>query len=221
MDDAFAVAVASGDPPPVHAELNRFGFEQSPDVVHVMPALADRPIVSQPENPFHLPPRETATIYVSTPLWVQIRTRADGPVLFEVPIHLPSDTWFGPNTRMGELCYASRTAARVNLQNVVFLPQRIVSAVTIRNRSPERLDLDRLKLPASVLSLHAAEDGHLWTEKVTLVRTGEEDAAELELSRQPPPEAGATTFVHAGRVPAGSALQRVFGRMVGRGGQHV
>lgn len=220
--DVLKVATEPSEAPPAEAELERFGFEQAPDVMHVVPALADRPIVARPEDPFYLPPRETATIYVSCPLWVQLRARADGPVLCDLPIHLPSDIWFGPNTRIGELGYASRTAARVNLGNVVFLPQRIVCPVTIRNRSSVRLDLERLKIPAPFLSVHADENGHLWTEKVTLVRESADDAAELDLARTPPPEAGATTFVQASRYPATrGALLRAFGRMVGRGGSHV
>lgn len=222
LDESLQVGAPAVDAPPADALLDRFGFEQAPDVIHVAPALADRPIVNQPENPFHLPPRETATIYVSVPLWVQLRTRADGPVLLETAIYQPSDTWFGPNTRVGELCYANRTKARVNLQNVLLRPQRIVSAVSIRNRSSRRLDLERLKLPAPFLSVHASETGHLWTEKVTLVRESEEDEAELELSRKPPMEAGETTFVHGARLkPLRGALHRAFGRMVGRGGAHV
>jgi len=203
--------------PPLQAELQRFGFEQSPDMVNVAPALADRPIVNRPEFPFHLPPRESTTIYVSSPLWIQIRTRPDGPVLFEVPIHEPSDTWFGPNTRVGELCYANRTAARVNLGNLVHLPQRIVSAVAIQNRSDQRLDLERFKLPAPVLSVHAAADSNLWTEKITLVRESVSDAAELKLEHKPPAEAGDTEFLREPRQKPTGALLRAFGRIVGRG----
>lgn len=222
LDDTCEVAVPTRDAPPEDAVLERFGFEQSPDVLHVTPALADRAVVTQPEDPFRIPARENATIYVSTPLWIQLRTRADGPVFFEKAIAQPSDSWFGPNTRVGELCYAARTAARINLENVPARAQRAVSAVRVHNASAERLDLDRLKLPVPLLSLHASGDGHLWTEKVSLRRAADGDAAELQLSDETPVEAGTTERVQSARQRASRGdLLRVFGRMIGRGGQHV
>jgi hypothetical protein len=224
--DALAPGLRVADPepiePPASAEFGRFGFEQSPSAIHVAPLHADRPVVARPEYPFHLPARESATIYVSSPLWLQLRSRADAQPFYETSLFRPSDTWFGPSTRVGELCYASRTAARLNLENVPVLAQRAVAALHVRNRSAKRLDLERLKLPAPFLSLHASGDGHLWAERVTLLRRGNDDAAELELSRRPPDEAGTTAYVHAAREkPTRGALLRTFGRMLNRIDDHV
>ena len=94
--------------------------------------------------------------------------------------------------------------------------------VEVHNRSSLRLDLERLKLPVTMLSLHGAADGHLWTEKVTLRREHDGDAAEVELSRKPPAAAGTTKFVQGARQKGSRGdLLRVFGRIVGRGGEHV
>ena len=207
---------------PEDARLDRFGFDDTPASIVLVPQHADRPVVTQPEFPFHLPPREQATIYVSLPAWLQIRAKADGPAIYEAPLFRPSDTWFGASTRIGELCYASRTAARLNLENLPLLPQRVAAAVHIQNKSSQRLDLERLKLPAPMLSVHASERGRLWTEKITLVRKSDGDAAELELSRKPPSEAGTTTFVEGGREKhTRGALLRSFGRILRWGTDHA
>jgi len=72
-------------------------------------ALADRAVVTSSEKPLGVPPGEQVSVYVSSPLWVRIETGRPAKLLCELPTFRPSDTWFGPNTIDGELCYASRT----------------------------------------------------------------------------------------------------------------
>ena len=55
-------------------------------------------------------PRQKLTIYVGSPLWVGLL--ADDP-LGELPLQPPKLTWWGTNTREGEVCYASRTQGRL------------------------------------------------------------------------------------------------------------
>ena len=56
-------------------------------------------------------------IYVSTPLWVRVDVHDPPQFLQEIPVIRPSDTWFGPSTREGELGYAGRTHGRLNFEN--------------------------------------------------------------------------------------------------------
>lgn len=206
--------------PPAEAQLERFGFREVPSRVSIRPAMADRPLVVTPIHPFRLPPREESTLFVSVPLWIQLLV--DDVVLFEEPLHRLSDTWFGPSTRVGELCYASRTSARLSLANLVVLPQRAMSAVRIRNQARSVLELERMSLPVPNFSLHAGDDGHLWTESVLLEREADGDFAALELGRETPDIAGVTKRVSPARVaPERHTPLRAFGRLLRRGGLHA
>ena len=93
----------------------------------------------------------------------------------------PSDTWFGPSTLEGELCYESKTAVRFNLDNVPRRPHRAISVVRIRNRTDTQLSLERLKIPLPNLSLFGTEDGQLWTESITLERDEDGENATVKL----------------------------------------
>ncbi len=176
----------------------RFGFGRSPDVVRVMPALADRNVVLTPERTLHIAPGEGVDVFVSTPLWLRLSfereedaaTRPRGSFEFqhEVPIHRPSDTWFGPNTLVGELCYASRTHAYLSLDEVQRYPQRARTIVHVKNRGEDRLVLERLNVPVRHLSLFASEDDSLWTERVTLTREADGGLAAMRVGAGPPPE---------------------------------
>lgn len=95
---------------PVLPHTLRVGDPSDDWTFELRPALADRPVVSRAEAPFSVLPGDQATIFVSIPLWICGAADAGRP-LFELPLYRPSDTWFGPSTRAGELCYASRTNA--------------------------------------------------------------------------------------------------------------
>jgi hypothetical protein len=188
--DGCVVEVPSDRPAPTGWRLRRFAFRQSPAQARVLPALADRGVVIRPDVTFFVPPREECTLYISTPVWLTLSLGTPSPVM-DTACYRPSDTWFGPNTRVGELCYASRTRAGQDLESVTRLPHRAISAVKIRNRAATRLEFERIMLPVMNLSLYADPSGYLWTEAVTLEREEDGDFADMRLSRGAPDEAGA------------------------------
>lgn len=166
------------------AELpfERFVFRQTRASIVLTPALADRPLVTRPMMPFHLSSGEEVTVYVSSPLWVRITT--EGVLLKELATQRPSDTWFGPSTRVGELCYASATHCRLNLDELPWRSHRAVTPLLIRNRDRQSLLVERLNLPVGYLSLFADEQGALWTQTVTIKREQGNDV--LDVSAAPP-----------------------------------
>jgi len=143
----------------------RYGVEGGGESLTLTPALADRPVVSRPDRPFVVSAGASVTLFLGTPLW--LRVRDGGRDLTDEPIARPSDTWFGPPTEEGELCYASRTFCRLLLDEVPLMPHRATTAVTIRNQTSDPLMLERLKLPVTSLGLYVAGDGRLWTESAT------------------------------------------------------
>ena len=169
-------------------EVDRFSLRDNDLDFTISPVLADRPIVSRPEQPFHVPAGGQATLYVGSPLWCRIALGKRSLTLLEFPVHRPSDTWFGPTTMEGELCYASRTFCRLHLSDVTLRPHRAVTCVKLDNRASTPLSLERIKLPAPQLTLFKAPDGQLWTQDITFSRTDvqEQEFAVLKPRRNKP-----------------------------------
>lgn len=191
--------------------LNRFSSRDPGDVLILSPALADRSFVTQPEAPLYILAGEEVTLYISSPLWVRIECGDLPRFLQEMPIYRPPDTWFGPSTREGELCYASRTQARLSLEEVPLRPHRVVTPVKIRNLVNQALLLERLNLPLIHLSLFGAADGYLWTQAITLERVEEKDLAMIHIERDAPREAQGAELIALPRVKSEqNLLKRVF-----------
>lgn len=154
--------------------------------VSLLPALADRPVITRPATPFYVPAGQTATIFVSTPLWVVIHVGSQEVRLTEVAIQRPSDTWFGPNTRQGEICYASKTSARMSIEELPKRAHRAITPVQISNESDSHLFLERINISVPFLDLYEAPNKQLWTQAVKMVRKEDADTASLEILDGPP-----------------------------------
>jgi len=196
-DDEPAESVSSAEvPTPLEppedagAELRRYAFKQTTPAVKILPFPADRAFVIKPDAAFVVPPREEARLYISTPVWMNVYLGGSSAPMLSVPTHRPSDTWFGANTREGEVCYASRTHARRKLEHITRLSHRAISVVRIRNQAPTKLEFERIKIPVPNLSIFADGDGYLWTESVMLEREEDGDFAGLRLGKGAPDEAG-------------------------------
>ena len=198
----------SGEPDE-DCERARFVTEQ-PRLV-LTPALADRPVVVRPELPLHLAPGEAATLLVSTSVWVQVVVGDPAQLLMELPSYRPSDTWFGPSPRVGELCYASRTRARLEAKASTATFARARSALTIENRGGEVLLVERISLPVPRLALYEASDGMLWTEALSVVRDEAAAVAEVTIRRGPPTQQPSARRVAEPRNPDS---RNVFARAV-------
>jgi hypothetical protein len=218
LDEGLRVEVPlAKDLPEDQPNAHRFGFRKTKGTLQLVPTLADRAIVINPATPFSLLPNEELTIYVSTALWVKIQAGEPPHDLLEIPTYRPSDTWFGPSTREGELCYAGRTSARQQLENLPIRHHRAVSSVRVRNLANSNLSVERLKLPMPHMSLFASEDGQLWTETVTLQREHDGELAALQLSKKPPAMITKPRLICGPREqPTKGLLIRAFGGLIGR-----
>lgn len=182
--------------------------------LHIVPALADRPVVSRPSPPFTLFPGEEVRIYLSTPLWVQITTSDKGTMLKEFPLLPLSDTWFGPSTREGDLCYATRTHARLELNATPLHVYRATTSLWLRNRASSSLVLERLNLPVTYLGLFHNGEGELWTEAIELLRDEDSDTAELKITPGSPEEIKAAQRISEPRAKSETGLLvRAFGSL--------
>jgi hypothetical protein len=198
------------------AKLDRFAISSRGMVLSISPLLADRPVVVRPETPLYVPSGEDVTLFVSTPLWLRLEVGNPNRRLAERPAQRPSDTWFGPSTLVGELCYASRTSGRLRLAELPQRPHRAVTPVRIRNLAKDPLLLERVKVPVQYLTLYRARTGGLWTQTATLVREQDGDLAALQLGRRAPEEAAGAERISPPRQQAeGHLALRAFSRLFG------
>lgn len=192
-------------------EFARYIFRDTSSQLSLSPLLADRPVISRPHTPFNLTAGEEATLYVSSPLWISMAVGTSRKILGEIGIQRPSDTWFGPSTREGELCYASTTHCRLNLDELPLRAHRAITPLVIRNQADSTLLVERLNLPVPLLPLYIATDGRLWTPKITLTREKDGDMAALKIDSRPPIEApGTTKLCNPRKTASGSVLIRAF-----------
>ena len=203
-------------PPAFDDAWERYVCGQDYHSLHIMPVLADRSVVSRPSTPFTLLPGKDVRIYVSTPLWVKITTDEKNIMLKEFSLLPLSDTWFGPSTQVGELCYASRTHARLTLNAMPLDAHRATTVLVLKNRAETPLILERLNLPVTHLGLYQNDDGQLWTEEIELVRDEDSDSAEVKIKPGPPAVVkGAKRLVHARKKAEGGLLIRALGSLFG------
>jgi hypothetical protein len=177
----------------------RYGVRDSSRRLEVAPLTADRAVIVKAETEFIVPPGGAVTAFVSSPVWVCLQLPDPKRVMHEEPAQRPSDTWFGPSTIEGELCYAVRTSVRFDLDNLPVRPYRAISVVRVINHADTQLPLARLRLPMPFLSLFGDAKGRLWTEAVTLDRRSDDDLAEVKLGKSAPREAGPCTKVSGPR----------------------
>ncbi|MEX0731432.1 MAG: hypothetical protein WED00_17940 [Aquisalimonadaceae bacterium] len=194
------------------SRMQRFLMRTDSPCLNLGVLLPDRPIVSRPVSPVSIPAGESVCFYLSYPLWVSVAVGKPGRKLTEFASHRLSDTWFGPNTQEGVLCYAVRTRCRLRLSDHSNVPNRAVTPLFIRNQSRDPLRLEKLQLPVATLSLYRSEEGGLlWTQSVTLVREEDGDMAALRLGSGPPEEAGKAVLVAGPReAPQRNAVFRAF-----------
>ena len=212
------VVIASGDSPPpdTDADVMRFGAPLAHSRLTLEPALSDRAVVIRPDTPLFLLPGEEVRLHVGTPVWVRIAVGPSRRKLVEIPTFRLSDTFFGPNTREGELCYASRTRARLQLADVPKRRTRAATQLLVENKASVALALARLKIPVPRLSLYSDAADTLWTSTMHVVREADGQIARLELGDGPPPEAGDVTPVAPPRqIPESNLLARAVSALLG------
>ena len=209
--------VTRADSPPRHLSGSRYVYRHPAGQARFTPLLADRPVVIRPRQPVFMLPGEETTFYVSTPVWVGvlIGNTSDGEagaLLRELPVQTLSDTWFGPSTHAGVVCYAARTHARSHLEEVPLRFHRAVTPVHIQNRADSTLAVEKLSLPAPLLSVYGQHSGGLWTDTVHLARH-DNDNVTLRVESGAP---SGSVLLHGPRQhPDRSALARALSELLG------
>ncbi len=196
--------------------IERYLYPGAAGRLTLTPLLADRPVVIRPRQLVYLPSGQQTTMYLSTPVTIRIDVDEPPVTLRELPMLRLSDTWFGPSTREGELCYSGRTTGRHELADIPRRVHRAVTPLTIRNNASTVLPLEKISLPVPVLSIYGADDGQLWTQGLVMERGGDSDMAALKIDATPPSCAGTVRLLAGPRqLQARGSIVRAFSLLFG------
>ena len=203
IDDAdFAL------PQPIKVE--RYMFKSTQAKLSLIPRLADRSVVIKPVDPIYIPAGQRGTLYISTPLWISGFIEGQRDPIFDIPVILPKDTWFGPNHRMGEICYATAVDGRTDLQQLKARAFRAVTPIEFHNVSNIQLRFDKMNVPVTALPLFYSESTQrLWTSQIKVLHEGQDRPPRVRIETRTPPHAGEVSYLHPPREAA-SALFNMF-----------
>lgn len=146
----------------------RFLVNQTQSSISVMPRLADRAMVIRPGSTLSVLPGENTELYVSTQLWLGFSLKDNSPSMYDVPLWLPSDSWFGESNMLGEVCYAKYSEANVELSSLKKRSHRVFSGINIINEHDQTLHIHRIKMPMPLLDLYVDEQAQFWTDSICL-----------------------------------------------------
>ncbi len=198
-------------------KTRRYALENAGPGIRIMPRLSNRAVIVRPETPLFLPSNERATLYVSTGVWLIISSIVEGsPELMEMPVYRGSDTWFGPNTVEGELCYSSITSARTDVSLLAQVPHRAITPIDISNNGSDSLVIESLRVPVPLLSIYAGARGQLWTDKISFEREQGESAASLRISEHETLETETKERLSGPRESEPSGIVHSFSRIFGK-----
>ncbi len=198
-----------------HPSLERYVTRHAQERLYMTPMLADRSVVTRPLVPLHLCAGEEATLFVSLPVWILLEAGSQKLLLKELPIQRLSDTWFGSSTLEGELCYASTTHCRQELEEVPQYTYRAITPVRIKNRSKGTLVIERLNLPVHYLAMYGTADNRLWTSGVSL-NWEQGTTVAMQIETKPPVQAkNAELLCKARHVPDTGGVMRAVTSLFG------
>ena len=197
-------------------ECLRVGLEKDEAELTLEPRLADRAVVARPSVPLTVLSRQTVNLYLTTPLWVQVTLKGHELPILDIPSIRMSDTWFGPSPREGEICYASRTQARLDQDRLTTHPLRATTRLVIHNNLKTPLLIERVKLPTAFLSLYLSDEGRLWTQAVHLDRHNEDEPASIRLDTPKViKNSGAQRIAPPRQVEDANLFRRALGALIG------
>lgn len=193
------------EPLPQPVKLERYLFAQTESTLNLLPRLADRSMVVKPINPIFIPAGQQGQLYVSTPLWLTAVPTGQSDPLFDLPIIRPNDTWFGPDTLKGEICYATPVFGRTQLAHLPVSGLWAVTPIHFHNRSSRQLQLDRMNLPVDALPLFQSLDhGQLWTSEIEVIQESHTRPPKVRIHQHTPQPAGRVRFINPPRNSEGS-----------------
>ena len=206
-----ALVIAEHQEAPEDVEWRRWAGTGSNSIVQLTPVMPDRPVVIRPRNPLTFPPGAGGTFYARIPVFVRVTVGQDRALtLCDIPSVTLSNTWFGVDTTEGELCYAMRSTAPSQREEVIPRPHRAVCTLRLRNTAEEPLDFQRICLRVEHVTIYGTE-GCMWSSEVSVSYRGQADESKIRYIEEPfKSREGSLVLGEPRTPPEGGMLARSF-----------
>jgi hypothetical protein len=205
------------DPPHEAGEtVFRYAIAQNKVSLSLRPHLPNRPIVARLSEPLWVHGHRAIEIFVSNPLWIELYEAQTLLSMAHIPSLPLSDSWFGSSPREGELCYANRTEARLDVHKIPLNLMRATTRITVVNQLEEPVRVERVKIPSALLGLHINQKSQLWTTSLRLERRALQGKSKVQLGA---PKATSQDPFHLITPPAfltgATIIERAFHKLIG------
>ncbi|MCA9731703.1 MAG: hypothetical protein H6696_19450 [Deferribacteres bacterium] len=199
--------------PPEDIAWSRWIFKQKEITIQFAPVLPDRPIVVKPEFPFNIAQGGKAKIYVHVPAWISIQqAKKSSKPMLEIPTQTLSKTWFG-TTVEGEKCFWLSSPAKNKLDKKQIMPFELICPLVIINSFEGELNVAKLALRGSRLSIFSYED-QLWTDELRIMYRGTGEVSRITVSGKAPSEIAGAPMITAARDASSKGLAaKTFGSL--------
>lgn len=166
--------------------LQRWTSGEQASSLRIVPAMAEKNLVTQFGQPMMIPVGSRPSFYVSLPLQYQLYIGNGKHPFYEFFIEKLPLTWFGSNTRRGELCYQFATEITPDPDIHLQVPHRVVLELRLCNRDSEHLLIDKMNLPAQHLPVYRVDTKSFWTTSLTITNEKLTDELSLHYSKTVP-----------------------------------
>jgi hypothetical protein len=193
---------------PKHKDWQRWEVSDQSDSVMLEPGLPDRSVVIRTDHPLRLARSVNKLFFVGIPMWIRITVART--VICEIPSMVLSNTWFG-EIEEGELCYAWKSMARQNVEDLDISSFKAFCPVQIRNTTKTPLEYHRLCIHTDHLTLYRSSQ-RFWTNRLNVTYKGIEHLSHIDLVQSAPSYEKDLTLCREARVShMGGFMKRTFG----------
>lgn len=193
----------------------RWCFESKPNSLTIHPIMPDRPLLVFTSDLINLPVDAKAVLYVSIPVVVKAFVKAKylESVLCSVPSQKLSNSWFGTPME-GELCYALKSLAQREANEVEWSDHTAICPVEIYNHSKAPFQIERLCIRPSFFNIYASSM-RLWTNRVAFTYRGDSEMSKIDYRQDPPEElSNPVKLVDAAEAVPHGIVRRTFSNLV-------
>jgi hypothetical protein len=191
-------------------EWSRFVTPQTASVLHLIPVLPDRPVMSRPETRIEIVPHHKGHFFVTIPVWLRVQISGAGTqhalTLCEFSTRVLSRTWFGHPAEEGEIGYALATRARQSLEELNDVEGRAICPVVVENGTHEPLVFAQLQLRVRHMGIYQTADGKFWTNECRLTYSRSVSTASVSFGRAAPEQAQGARQLSGPREAAATGL---------------
>lgn len=166
VDEDF---VLSENEIPENFKITRWAWKENSFVLSFKAILQDKDLVFRPTKPISVPSKGRVDFYVSP--CVRLQICFNEKFIMNLPIIEYSETWFGKDPTIGDLCYAVKTRATTNPQNIIRKKYRFLCHLSVANESDEPITIDKVKVLTEYIRLYQDENGFILSDELLLRHT--------------------------------------------------